>query len=183
MTNLEDHDDNAIRVLMVGEHGVGKTSLCHWLEAGGAPKRPPRPTVGCNVVVLESYANSGPFLVEIREVGGHGSFAEAARSIFYSSGGYDAVIIVYDVGVAAATAAQATTAAVSGFAATGGSTLAGSYATQPIHGGGQELGQFPQRVTTAFRGSHSLRPERYWLDRLEGTCSIESDSGGSDWRG
>mmetsp|Transcript_23 Transcript_23/g.48 ORF Transcript_23/g.48 Transcript_23/m.48 type:complete len:444 (+) Transcript_23:72-1403(+) len=87
--------DDQLKVLVVGDHKVGKSSLVHWLEHGGAPKTSPRPTVGSSLHVLESFGMGTNFLVDIREVGGHGAF-ESARPVFYSSStAYDAIIIVF----------------------------------------------------------------------------------------
>jgi GTPase SAR1 family protein len=75
-----DSDDPLV-VLVVGDHGSGKSSLIHWLEHGCPPKQRPRPTVGMALAVLESFGPSGEFLVELHEVGGHDAFA-SARGIY-----------------------------------------------------------------------------------------------------
>jgi hypothetical protein len=86
---------DVLRVLVLGDHASGKSSLIHWLEHGGPPKRPPRPTVGCAVSVLESFSedSGAPFVVDLREVGGHDSFT-AARAVFYRD--FDALVVVVD---------------------------------------------------------------------------------------
>jgi len=91
---MENESEDVLRVLVVGELACGKSSLIHWLEHGGPPKRTPRPTVGCCVSVIESFGSPGfQFLVDLREVGGHECFS-AARAVFYRD--FDAVIIVVD---------------------------------------------------------------------------------------
>lgn len=85
----------ALRVLVVGDHGSGKSTLIHGLETGGPPNRAPRPTVGCSIRIIQSFGGGSEddFLVELREVGGHPSFA-SARAVFYRD--FDAVICMFD---------------------------------------------------------------------------------------
>jgi GTPase SAR1 family protein len=73
--------DDPLVVLIVGDHGAGKSSLVHWLEHGGPPKQRPHPTVGMAITVFESFGPAGQFLVELHEVGGHDAFAAARGKI------------------------------------------------------------------------------------------------------
>lgn len=93
---IEMHkEDDGINVIVVGDHAVGKSYLVHWLQHGCPPSRSPRPTVGCNLTILESFGIGYPnFCVEICEIGGHEVFM-AARSVLLRRD-FDAAIIVYD---------------------------------------------------------------------------------------
>ena len=182
--------DDVLKVLMVGDQGCGKSSLCHWLEAGGAPRRPPRPTVGCDVVVLESFGGGSSFLVELREVGGHGSFAPAARSVFYTaeSEAFDAVIIVYDLG-ALGDAPDGSSSSSSINGAGGGLAAASSSSSSSSAAAAGAGGDFWRN------GGHNVAssylPERTWIDRLEsssrgggadeGGWTDEGQGGGEGW--
>jgi GTPase SAR1 family protein len=86
---------SALRVLLVGDHSGGKSTLSHGLEFGGPPMRPPRATVGCTLTIIQSFGSTtdADFIVELREVGGHPFFAPA-RGVFFRD--FDAVICVFD---------------------------------------------------------------------------------------
>ncbi|RZC44032.1 hypothetical protein C5167_036980 [Papaver somniferum] len=84
-----------IRVLVVGDSGVGKTSLVHLIVKGSRVRRT-SPTVGCTVSVKHtSYGGSGSssnnvrgdtergFFVELWDVSGHERYKDC-RSLFYS---------------------------------------------------------------------------------------------------
>ncbi|KAF4371680.1 hypothetical protein F8388_008620 [Cannabis sativa] len=84
-----------VRVLVVGDSGVGKTSLVHLIVKGSSIARPPQ-TVGCNVDVKHiTYGNAGSssnsikgdserdFFVELWDVSGHERYKDC-RSLFYS---------------------------------------------------------------------------------------------------
>ncbi|MCO5584188.1 hypothetical protein L7F22_038111 [Adiantum nelumboides] len=94
-----------VRVLVVGDSGVGKTSLVH-LFLHGIPVVKPRRTVGCSVEV--KHMNCGgsssslnrlagkehDFFVEIWDLSGHERYKDC-RSLFYSQ--INEVIFVHDL--------------------------------------------------------------------------------------
>uniref|UniRef100_A0A803PBR5 GTP-binding protein n=1 Tax=Cannabis sativa TaxID=3483 RepID=A0A803PBR5_CANSA len=95
-----------VRVLVVGDSGVGKTSLVHLIVKGSSIARPPQ-TVGCNVDVKHTtYGNAGSssnsikgdserdFFVELWDVSGHERYKDC-RSLFYSQ--INGVIFVHDL--------------------------------------------------------------------------------------
>lgn len=95
-----------VRVLVVGDSGVGKTSLVHLLVKGSSITQPPQ-TVGCTVGVKHTaYGNSGSssnsikgdserdFFIELWDVSGHDRYKEC-RSLFYSQ--INGVIFVHDL--------------------------------------------------------------------------------------
>lgn len=95
-----------VRVLVVGDSGVGKTSLVHLIVKGSSITRPPQ-TVGCTVCVKHTtYGNSGSssnsikgdserdFFVELWDVSGHERYNDC-RSLFYSQ--INGVIFVHDL--------------------------------------------------------------------------------------
>ncbi|CAA7397234.1 unnamed protein product [Spirodela intermedia] len=95
-----------VRVLVVGDAGVGKTSLVHLIVKGSAIAHPPQ-TVGCAVSVKHiSYGRSSSssnsiksdserdFFVELWDVSGHERYKKC-RSIFYAQ--INGVIFVHDL--------------------------------------------------------------------------------------
>ncbi|KAI3996244.1 hypothetical protein MKX01_026712 [Papaver californicum] len=95
-----------IRVLVVGDSGVGKTSLVRLMVKGSRIRRP-LPTVGCTVSVKHtSYGGSASsfnnirgdtergFFVELWDVSGHERYKDC-RSLFYSQ--INGVIFVHDL--------------------------------------------------------------------------------------
>ncbi|KAI8921965.1 P-loop containing nucleoside triphosphate hydrolase protein [Powellomyces hirtus] len=88
-----DPTDKA-RVLVVGDSGVGKTSLVHLL-CRGEPLRSPVGTVGCSVDVKvhEHPRTKRSYFVEFLDVAGS-SKQKLSRSIFYSN--INALILVHD---------------------------------------------------------------------------------------
>lgn len=95
-----------IRVLIVGDSGVGKTSLVHLIIKGSSIARPPQ-TIGCSVGVKHTtYGNSGSssnslkgdsergFFIELWDVSGHDRY-KACRSLFYAQ--INGVIFVHDL--------------------------------------------------------------------------------------
>lgn len=95
-----------VRVLVVGDSGVGKTSLVHLIVNGSSVTRPPQ-TIGCTVGVKHTtYGNSGSssssikgdaerdFFVELWDVSGHDRYKDC-RSLFYSQ--INGVIFVHDL--------------------------------------------------------------------------------------
>ncbi|XP_048443274.1 small GTPase LIP1-like isoform X1 [Pyrus x bretschneideri] len=95
-----------VRVLVVGDSGVGKTSLVHLIVKGSSITRPPQ-TVGCTVGVRHTtYGNLGTssssikgdserdFFIELWDVSGHDRYKEC-RSLFYSQ--INGVIFVHDL--------------------------------------------------------------------------------------
>ncbi|KAF2938282.1 hypothetical protein DAI22_03g106700 [Oryza sativa Japonica Group] len=95
-----------VRVLVVGDSGVGKSSLVHLILKGSAIARPAQ-TVGCAVGVKHiTYGSAGGssnniisdvqrnFFVELWDVSGHERY-RTCRSIFYTQ--INGVIFVYDL--------------------------------------------------------------------------------------
>ncbi|KAK9843681.1 hypothetical protein WJX81_002072 [Elliptochloris bilobata] len=93
----------AVRILIIGNAGCGKTTLAHFL-ANGEALRSSTPTVGCNTFVKlldfpEEVAYDGavlrtrPYFVEFWDVGGHERY-KTIRNIFYSD--LNGIIIVHD---------------------------------------------------------------------------------------
>ncbi|XP_053677584.1 rab-like protein 3 isoform X1 [Anopheles nili] len=87
-----------VRVLVVGDSGVGKTSLTH-LIANNEPLTSPGWTVGCSVEVrLHEYKEGTPsqntFFVELWDVGGSISHKNT-RGVFYNP--THGIILVHDL--------------------------------------------------------------------------------------
>ncbi|KAJ7945324.1 Ras-related small GTP-binding family protein [Quillaja saponaria] len=95
-----------VRVLVVGDSGVGKTSLVHLIVKGSSVARAPQ-TVGCTVGVKHTtYGNSGSsssslksdsdrdFFVELWDISGHDRYKDC-RSLFYSQ--INGIIFVHDL--------------------------------------------------------------------------------------
>eukprot|EP00516_Mucochytrium_quahogii_P005245 CAMPEP_0203763742 /NCGR_PEP_ID=MMETSP0098-20131031/16785_1 /ASSEMBLY_ACC=CAM_ASM_000208 /TAXON_ID=96639 /ORGANISM=" , Strain NY0313808BC1" /LENGTH=254 /DNA_ID=CAMNT_0050658919 /DNA_START=260 /DNA_END=1024 /DNA_ORIENTATION=- len=87
--------DSIARVLVVGDSGVGKTSLVHKLCYGEVLNNPEW-TVGCNVEVkyCPTDGDVPAGFVDFLDVGCHNNHS-MSRSIFYN--GIDGVILVYDM--------------------------------------------------------------------------------------
>ncbi|XP_010925355.1 small GTPase LIP1 isoform X2 [Elaeis guineensis] len=95
-----------VRVLVVGDAGVGKTSLVHLIVKSSSIARPPQ-TIGCTVSVkhitygsASSSSNSikgdaeRDFFVELWDVSGHERYKDC-RSLFYTQ--INGVIFVHDL--------------------------------------------------------------------------------------
>ncbi|ESQ31395.1 hypothetical protein EUTSA_v10004519mg [Eutrema salsugineum] len=95
-----------VRVLVVGDSGVGKTSLVHLINKGSSIVRPSQ-TIGCTVgvkhITYGSPASSSSsiqgdserdFFVELWDVSGHERYKDC-RSLFYSQ--INGVIFVHDL--------------------------------------------------------------------------------------
>ncbi|KAJ4878618.1 putative GTP-binding protein [Raphanus sativus] len=95
-----------VRVLVVGDSGVGKTSLVHLINKGSSLQRPSQ-TIGCTVGVKHiTYGSPGSssssiqgdserdFFVELWDVSGHDRYKDC-RSLFYSQ--INGVIFVHDL--------------------------------------------------------------------------------------
>ncbi|KAL8160743.1 hypothetical protein V2J09_002280 [Rumex salicifolius] len=95
-----------VRVLVVGDSGVGKTTLVHLIMNGHSISRPPQ-TIGCSVSVKHmKYGSSGSsssitkvdaerdFFIELWDISGHDRYKDC-RSLFYSQ--INGVIFVYDI--------------------------------------------------------------------------------------
>lgn len=87
-----------VRIMVLGDSGVGKTSLVH-LIAHNEPLKSPSWTVGCNVEVkLHEYKESTPeqttYFVEFWDVGGSHNHRNT-RHVFYNP--CHGVILVHDL--------------------------------------------------------------------------------------
>lgn len=94
----------ALRVLVVGDAAVGKSSLVETICGSGATTcstdRQSEWTCGCALSIAREMVEINMRLVEVEvelwEVGGTQTYA-AARPVFYDVDGFDALILVYDV--------------------------------------------------------------------------------------
>ncbi|XVE83249.1 hypothetical protein DITRI_Ditri16bG0072500 [Diplodiscus trichospermus] len=95
-----------VRVLVVGDSGVGKTSLVHLIVKGSSCAHPSQ-TIGCTVGVKHTtYGSPGSssssikgdaerdFFIELWDVSGHERYKDC-RSLFYSQ--INGVIFVHDL--------------------------------------------------------------------------------------
>ncbi|XP_061358435.1 small GTPase LIP1-like [Gastrolobium bilobum] len=95
-----------VRVIVVGDSGVGKSSLVHSIVKGSSIPHPPQ-TIGCEVGVKHTtYGNSSSsssslkgdserdFFIELWDVSGHDRYKDC-RSLFYSQ--INGVIFVHDL--------------------------------------------------------------------------------------
>lgn len=87
-----------VKILVLGDSGVGKTSLTH-LIAHNEAIRSPAWTVGCSVEVKlhefrEGYPQQKTFFVELWDVGGSSSHRNT-RSIFYTP--VHGILLVHDL--------------------------------------------------------------------------------------
>jgi len=91
-------DYNRVRILVVGDSGVGKTSLVQLICTGKAPAHPAW-TVGCSVEIKLHEFKAGtpdemPYFLELVDVGGSRSH-QNARVVFYTP--CHACILVHDL--------------------------------------------------------------------------------------
>ncbi|XP_013414758.1 rab-like protein 3 [Lingula anatina] len=87
-----------VRILVVGDSGVGKTSLVHMI-CHNEPMLNPSWTIGCSVdVKLHDYKAGTPaektYFIELWDIGGSSSHKNS-RSIFYSP--VNGIILVHDL--------------------------------------------------------------------------------------
>ena len=86
------------KVLVLGESGVGKSTLVHRLCHGmNDTDRPTQLTTGCRVDVAflkDGGAGGQPALIDLWDVSGLQAYA-ASRSVFYRD--YDGIIMVHDL--------------------------------------------------------------------------------------
>jgi Rab-like protein 3 len=87
-----------IKVLVLGDSGVGKSSLVH-LICHSQPITSPSWTIGCSIdVKLHEYKEGTPqqrsYFIELWDIGGSRSHS-IARSVFYSS--FHGIILVHDI--------------------------------------------------------------------------------------
>ncbi|XP_052855927.1 rab-like protein 3 [Drosophila gunungcola] len=90
--------NNRVRIVVVGDSGVGKTCLTHLIAHNESLVRPGW-TVGCNIQVKihefkEGTARQCPYFVELFDVGGSLSHKNT-RSVFYT--GVHGIILVHDL--------------------------------------------------------------------------------------
>ncbi|KAH8256587.1 hypothetical protein KR026_002512, partial [Drosophila bipectinata] len=89
---------NRVRIVVVGDSGVGKTCLTHLIAHNESLIRPGW-TVGCNIQVKihefrEGTIRQSPYFVELFDIGGSLSHKNT-RSVFYS--GIHGIILVHDL--------------------------------------------------------------------------------------
>ncbi|XP_034489765.1 rab-like protein 3 [Drosophila innubila] len=90
--------NNRVRIVVVGDSGVGKTCLTHLIAHNESLIRPGW-TVGCNIQVKihefkEGTVRQCPYFIELFDIGGSLSHKNT-RSVFYS--GIHGVILVHDL--------------------------------------------------------------------------------------
>ncbi|KAF2355999.1 P-loop containing nucleoside triphosphate hydrolase [Trinorchestia longiramus] len=100
MSTLSAHPNeiNKVKVLVVGDSGVGKTSLVHLLVNGEVLTKSSW-TIGCSVEVkIHEYREGSPghrpYFVELWDIGGNSSH-KSARHLFYTS--VHGIILVHDL--------------------------------------------------------------------------------------
>jgi len=88
-------DVSKVRILVLGDSGVGKTSLVHQICHGTILSNP-RWTVGCETEVkLQAHRSSNKkFFLEFWDVGGSRKY-KLTRIIFYSQ--INGIILVFDL--------------------------------------------------------------------------------------
>lgn len=90
----EPKASDRVRIVVVGDSGVGKSSLVHLL-CHGAVLRHAGGTVGCEIDVALHAHYGTPFFVELLEVGGADKF-RLARGVFFTQP-FDGVMLVHDL--------------------------------------------------------------------------------------
>ncbi|XP_016984378.2 rab-like protein 3 [Drosophila rhopaloa] len=90
--------NNRVRIVVVGDSGVGKTCLTHLIAHNESLIRPGW-TVGCNIQVKihefkEGTARQCPYFVELFDIGGSLSHKNT-RGVFYT--GVHGIILVHDL--------------------------------------------------------------------------------------
>jgi len=86
-------EGDCVRVLVVGDTGVGKSSLVHLLCSNKVLQNP-SPTIGSQTEVKLHTFNNRSFFVEFFDIGGSPKY-ELSRSVFYSQ--VDGLILMYDL--------------------------------------------------------------------------------------
>jgi GTPase SAR1 family protein len=81
----------SIRVLVCGEAGTGKTTLCQSLCQTYDTLPFYSPTIGCKIHIRMNAASTGSYFTELIDIGGSPRFA-SSRQLFYDN--IDAVIYV-----------------------------------------------------------------------------------------
>ena len=99
MSELSSASFDKVKILVLGDSGVGKTSLVQLIANGQPFTRAPGWTAGCNVEVRwhEYAAGTGreqPYFVELWDIGGCQAL-QAVRPLFYS--GAHGYILVHDM--------------------------------------------------------------------------------------
>eukprot|EP00039_Didymoeca_costata_P027287 m.18083 g.18083 ORF g.18083 m.18083 type:complete len:222 (-) comp6195_c0_seq1:515-1180(-) len=92
-----DSDGPSVKIVLLGDPGVGKTSLVHTIAHEKSSVSLPS-TVGCSVEVkvveVEEGDDSSAYFVELWDVGGSAGYEES-RKIFYENA--DGIILVHDL--------------------------------------------------------------------------------------
>ena len=83
-----------VRVLVLGDSGVGKTALITLICKEECLSNAPSTTVGCFVDVQLFDYNAKSYFIELLEVGGRSNY-ELSRNVFYK--GINGLILVHDV--------------------------------------------------------------------------------------
>eukprot|EP00158_Paraphelidium_tribonemae_P002977 Partr_v1_DN25813_c1_g1_i7_m2642 putative RAB, member of RAS oncogene family-like 3 len=90
-------DEESVRIVVVGDSGVGKTDLVKWLSTGAicSPEASTR-TIGCNLALMaHRFQRSGKeYFVEIIDVAGRSKHPRTRSALYYNITG---VILVHDL--------------------------------------------------------------------------------------
>ena len=90
MNRIGVEDIPSVKIAIIGDSGVGKTTLSTVLSTANFDTSPIyRPTVGCNIQVLRQIHDiQGQYFVELWDVGGNPRFVEARPVCYENCDGY-----------------------------------------------------------------------------------------------
>ena len=83
-----------VRVILIGDHGVGKTSLVNWLQNDEEEMETPKPTVAAEYMKIEFHGAKGVQNIILWDTAGQERFKSLGKIYYHGS---QAGIFVYDV--------------------------------------------------------------------------------------